>query len=105
MVFLIAQYVVTDTPQDNGAFGRGCRHLRLDFETAPESRCCHRESMSAKYLPAMLLERWLVSGADRCPKASVNGPGFPMPCARPGAAGSLALILAPYLFAELGYWD
>jgi len=101
-VFLIAQYWVTDTPQDKRALGRAAAPA-LDFETRTQmiTPAGHRDYVANTSRHA-LWQRWLVSWGGSLAQASGDG-RFQMPRA-PGAAAPLALFLAPKSFGLSGYW-
>jgi len=105
MVFLIAQYWVTDTPQDNGALAEAAATLRLDFETRTQMITLLATGIYvANTLPAMLLGTVAGVWADRWPKRQVMVASNAL---RGGLVllAPLALIPGPYLFGlSWGYW-
>jgi MFS family permease len=105
MVFLIAQYWVTDTPQDNGALAEAAASLRLDLETRTQMITLLATGIYlANTLPAMFLGTVAGVWADRWPKREV------MVASNALRAGlvllvPLALVPGPYLLGlSWGYW-
>jgi MFS family permease len=72
MVFLIAQYWVTDTPQNNMVLAEAAASLRLDLETRAQMITLLATGIYvANTLPAMLLGTVAGVWADRWPKRQV----------------------------------
>ena len=105
MVFLIAQYWVTDTPQSNEALAEAAAAIRMSFETRAQMITLLATGIYvANTVPAMLLGTVAGVWADRWPKRSVM-------VASNGLRAALAL-LAPFcllpgpmwLGLSWGYW-
>ncbi len=105
MVFLIAQYWVTDTPQDNGALAEAAASLRLDLETRTQMITLLATGIYvANTLPAMFLGTVAGVWADRWPKRQVMVASNAL---RAGLVtlAPLALVPGPYwLGLSWGYW-
>jgi len=105
MVFLIAQYWVTDTPQDNGALAEAAASLRLDLETRTQMITLLATGIYvANTLPAMFLGTVAGVWADRWPKREVMVASNAL---RAGLVllAPLALVPGPYLLGlSWGYW-
>ena len=105
MVFLIAQYWVTDTPQNNMVLAEAAASLRLDLETRAQMITLLATGIYvANTVPAMVLGTVAGVWADRWPKRQVmvasNG-------LRAGLAllAPLALLPGPqWLGLSWGYW-
>ncbi|WFN60571.1 MULTISPECIES: MFS transporter [unclassified Synechococcus] len=105
MVFLIAQYWVTDTPQNNMVLAEAAASLRLDLETRAQMITLLATGIYvANTVPAMVLGTVAGVWADRWPKRQVmvasNG-------LRAGLAllAPLALLPGPQLLGlSWGYW-
>ncbi len=105
MVFLIAQYWVTDTPQTNVPLAEAAASLRLDLETRTQMITLLATGIYlANTLPAMLLGTVAGVWADRWPKRQVM-------VASNGLRGALTLlaplVLLPgpqWLGLSWGYW-
>ena len=105
MVFLIAQYWVTDTPQQNEALAEAAAAIRMGFETRAQMITLLATGIYvANTLPAMLLGTVAGVWADRWPKRSVM--------VASNAFRALLLLLAPFcllpgpvwLGLSWGYW-
>jgi len=105
MVFLIAQYWVTDTPQDNGALAEAAASLRLDLETRTQMITLLATGIYvANTLPAMFLGTVAGVWADRWPKREVMVASNALRAALVMLA-PLALLPGPYwLGLSWGYW-
>ncbi len=72
MVFLIAQYWVTDTPQSNAALAEAAAAFRMSFETRAQMITLLATGIYvANTVPAMLLGTVAGVWADRWPKRTV----------------------------------
>ena len=105
MVFLIAQYWVTDTPQNNMVLAEAAASQRLDFETRAQMITLLATGIYvANTVPAMLLGTVAGVWADRWPKRQV------MVASNAVRAGltllaPLALLPGPqWLGLTWGYW-
>ncbi|WP_216901060.1 MFS transporter [Synechococcus sp. CCY 9618] len=105
MVFLIAQYWVTDTPQSNEALAEAAAAIRMSFETRAQMITLLATGIYvANTVPAMLLGTVAGVWADRWPKRTVM-------VASNGLRAALTL-LAPFcllpgpmwLGLSWGYW-
>ena len=105
MVFLIAQYWVTDTPQDNGALAGAAASLRLDLETRTQMITLLATGIYvANTLPAMFLGTLAGVWADRWPKRQVMVASNALRAALVMLA-PLALVPGPDLLGlSWGYW-
>jgi MFS family permease len=105
MVFLIAQYWVTDTPQSNEALAEAAAAFRMSFETRAQMITLLATGIYvANTVPAMLLGTVAGVWADRWPKRTVmvasNG-------LRAGLVMLAPLTLLPgpmWLGLSWGYW-
>ncbi len=105
MVFLIAQYWVTDTPQSNEALAEAAAAFRMSFETRAQMITLLATGIYvANTVPAMLLGTVAGVWADRWPKRTVmvasNG-------LRAGLTMLAPLTLLPgpmWLGLSWGYW-
>ncbi|MEA5413912.1 MFS transporter [Synechococcus sp. BA-132 BA5] len=105
MVFLIAQYWVTDTPQSNEALAEAAAAFRMSFETRAQMITLLATGIYvANTVPAMLLGTVAGVWADRWPKRTVmvasNG-------LRAGLVMLAPLTLVPgpmWLGLSWGYW-
>ncbi len=105
MVFLIAQYWVTDTPQSNEALAEAAAAFRMSFETRAQMITLLATGIYvANTVPAMLLGTVAGVWADRWPKRTVmvasNG-------LRAGLVMLAPLCLLPgpmWLGLSWGYW-
>ncbi|MCP9801259.1 MFS transporter [Synechococcus sp. RedBA-s] len=105
MVFLIAQYWVTDTPQNNMVLAEAAASLRLDFETRAQMITLLATGIYvANTVPAMLLGTVAGVWADRWPKRQVMVASNAL---RAGLTllAPLALLPGPqWLGLTWGYW-
>nr|WP_255092631.1 MFS transporter [Synechococcus sp. J7-Johnson] len=105
MVFLIAQYWVTDTPQNNMVLAEAAATLRLDLDTRAQMITLLATGIYvANTVPAMLLGTVAGVWADRWPKRQVmvasNGLRAGLTLLAP-----LALLPGPqWLGLSWGYW-
>jgi MFS family permease len=105
MVFLIAQYWVTDTPQANEALAGAAAMIRIDLESRAQAITLLATGIYvANTLPAMLLGTVAGVWADRWPKRSVmvssNGLRAVLVLLAP-----LCLLPGPiWLGVSWGYW-
>ncbi|XVN58191.1 MFS transporter [Cyanobium sp. BSA11S] len=105
MVFLIAQYWVTDTPQNNMVLAEAAASLRLDLETRAQMITLLATGIYvANTVPAMVLGTVAGVWADRWPKRQVmvasNGLRAGLTLLAP-----LALMPGPqWLGLSWGYW-
>ncbi len=105
MVFLIAQYWVTDTPQNNMVLAEAAASLRLDLDTRAQMITLLATGIYvANTVPAMLLGTVAGVWADRWPKRQVmvasNGLRAGLTLLAP-----LALLPGPqWLGLSWGYW-
>ncbi|QPN58343.1 MFS transporter [Synechococcus sp. CBW1107] len=105
MVFLIAQYWVTDTPQNNMVLAEAAASLRLDLETRAQMITLLATGIYvANTVPAMVLGTVAGVWADRWPKRQVmvasNGLRAGLTLLAP-----LALLPGPqWLGLSWGYW-
>jgi MFS family permease len=105
MVFLIAQYWVTDTPQSNEALAEAAAAIRMSFETRAQMITLLATGIYvANTVPAMLLGTVAGVWADRWPKRTVmvasNGLRAALTILAP-----LCLLPGPmWLGLSWGYW-
>ncbi|MBW4530394.1 MAG: MFS transporter [Aphanothece saxicola GSE-SYN-MK-01-06B] len=105
MVFLIAQYWVTDTPQSNAALAEAAAAFRMSFETRAQMITLLATGIYvANTVPAMLLGTVAGVWADRWPKRTVmvasNGLRAALVMLAP-----LCLLPGPmWLGLSWGYW-
>jgi MFS family permease len=105
MVFLIAQYWVTDTPQNNMVLAEAAANLRLDLDTRAQMITLLATGIYvANTVPAMLLGTVAGVWADRWPKRQVMVASNAL---RAGLTllAPLALLPGPqWLGLSWGYW-
>jgi MFS family permease len=105
MVFLIAQYWVTDTPQANAPLAEAAASLRLDLETRTQMITLLATGIYvANTLPAMALGTVAGVWADRWPKRQLM---VVSNAVRAGLTMLAPLVLIPgpfFLGLSWGYW-